>query len=393
MNTRSKETDDLEQLARFLRWAKLHLADETASPESAQEHLPEEAFVDLSLGNLESHLRPSTVEHLAQCEQCREQAAEMIAEAEAMGFVQWSDEEENEEEQKQKAPQPSSAEAEAPSVLPRKREPGTSGRRRSVLSICAVAAAILVMVALLLRPGGPDPAGRIRLADAAFSKGQVAEALTTLESLSASPLDAQLREQLRSVAERHGERLLGQKQFDYVGQLNQQVAKAGVTSTRLDVITAQSLLGHDRLLALDSKPGLSDYGYGQTPSGSPGSKAIDPSLEAGNAQAVVQAIQLLSAACERAPDDREARLNYGHVLLLNNKFTKAAKQFNHMIDVDPNDRQAWLGLGLSAYISGDYEQAVKNFQRVLELGPEDDKVVRANLEMARRRLQESESGA
>ena len=74
---------------------------------------------------------------------------------------------------------------------------------------------------------------------------------------------------------------------------------------------------------------------------------------------------LLASCLEFEPGYKRARLDYVHVLHKRQKFNKALKQAQILLDSDPNNSNLKIGLGNAQQATGDFPGAISTFKSVL----------------------------
>ena len=82
---------------------------------------------------------------------------------------------------------------------------------------------------------------------------------------------------------------------------------------------------------------------------------------------------------EQYPDQRDVRMYYARLLVLDKRYPEARKQFERLLADNPGNPDVIYAVGLLAFQLKDYEVAERNMQRLLELNYRDADAVRYTL--------------
>jgi tetratricopeptide (TPR) repeat protein len=96
-------------------------------------------------------------------------------------------------------------------------------------------------------------------------------------------------------------------------------------------------------------------------------------------RAPAQAAARLERYLEHYPDQRDVRMNYARVLVLEKRYPEARKQFERLLADNPGNTDVIFAVGLLAFQLKDYEVAERNLERLLELNYSDVNTVRYTL--------------
>jgi len=82
------------------------------------------------------------------------------------------------------------------------------------------------------------------------------------------------------------------------------------------------------------------------------------------------AVEMLSQAIERVPDDHELYLSRGIAYTLKAKFAEAQRDYDRAIQLAPQDAGNYIARGLCGLETGDLPSAIKDFQQAADLDPQ-----------------------
>jgi len=92
-----------------------------------------------------------------------------------------------------------------------------------------------------------------------------------------------------------------------------------------------------------------------------------------------QAAERLESYLEQYPDQRDVRMNYARLLVLDKRFPEAREQFERLLADNPGNTDVIYAVGLLAFQLKDYGVAERNMERLLELNYRDVNNVRYTL--------------
>jgi len=97
------------------------------------------------------------------------------------------------------------------------------------------------------------------------------------------------------------------------------------------------------------------------------------------AKSPTQAAARLERYLEQYPDQRDVRMNYARLLVLDKRFPEARQQFERLLADNPGNTDVIYAVGLLAFQLKDYAVAERNMERLLELNYRDVNNVRYTL--------------
>lgn len=277
--------------------------------------------------------------HLAECAPCRGELADMIR----GGFLELP-------EPRQDASFPGPA-------------PSTWQKVRWV-AFFTLAASLFVGVGLLLWPGEREDGYTIALA--ALERGDNATALAQLEKVLDENADPTIVAKARETLERAGYQLakarLNEGDFVGVRSIEDRLTSRGVRSSRIDNLVLQADAGEPAEYTLALSGSLTRLGYGMDGT----VKIKSPPAASEKALALEGQLRTL---VDRDPNQENARLNLGFLLLKRGDLANARAQFEAAATRDNDDAYAHLGLGLVDFMEGHFEAALEQFRRAGQLDP------------------------
>jgi tetratricopeptide (TPR) repeat protein len=92
-----------------------------------------------------------------------------------------------------------------------------------------------------------------------------------------------------------------------------------------------------------------------------------------------EAAARLERYLEQYPDQRDVRMNYARLLVLDKRFPQARAQFERLLADNPGNADVIYAVGLLAFQLKDYAVAERNLERLLELNYRDVNTVRYTL--------------
>ncbi|KPK03608.1 MAG: hypothetical protein AMJ64_15290 [Betaproteobacteria bacterium SG8_39] len=96
-------------------------------------------------------------------------------------------------------------------------------------------------------------------------------------------------------------------------------------------------------------------------------------------QSPAKAAERLERYLEQYPDQRDVRMNYARLLVLDKRFPQARAQFERLLADNPGNTDVIYAVGLLAFQLKDYTVAERNMKRLLELNFRDVDTVRYTL--------------
>jgi tetratricopeptide (TPR) repeat protein len=96
-------------------------------------------------------------------------------------------------------------------------------------------------------------------------------------------------------------------------------------------------------------------------------------------QSPAKAAERLERYLEKYPDQRDVRMNYARLLVLDKRFPQARAQFERLLADNPGNADVIYAVGLLAFQLKDYVVAERNLERLLELNYRDVNTVRYTL--------------
>jgi tetratricopeptide (TPR) repeat protein len=96
-------------------------------------------------------------------------------------------------------------------------------------------------------------------------------------------------------------------------------------------------------------------------------------------QSPAKAAERLERYLEQYPDQRDVRMNYARLLVLDKRYPEARQQFERLLADNPGNTEVIFAVGLLAFQLKDYEVAERNLQQLLELNYSDVNTVRYTL--------------
>jgi len=96
-------------------------------------------------------------------------------------------------------------------------------------------------------------------------------------------------------------------------------------------------------------------------------------------RAPAEAAARLERYLEQYPDQRDVRMNYARLLVLDKRYPEARKQFERLLADNPGNADVIYAVGLLAFQLKDYEVAERNMERLIELNYRDVNAVRYTL--------------
>lgn len=296
--------------------------------------------------------RDRLVEHLSQCPPCRRQVAEMLR----AGVIHFTESPAATGGYQQPEPEPV--------VLRPSRWWQAPAARWAGL---AAAASLLVAVMLTQQGNSPHQA-MLAQAQTRFNDGQYGEALDELETLLQQNLTDDERQRglhlLEQAGFAHAHRRLTQGQFEQVDDIGQRLRKLGVNSVNMTNLELQAAESISSQWSLEQQGGLTLLGYDvATPTQREVTRDV-PGPE------VEESDQRWQAALREHPGEAQLHLNYGYLLLKQDRFDEAKAQFEAAADDEEHRHLALLGLGLIEYLEGNYQAALDQFRAAETIEPE-----------------------
>ena len=336
----------------------------------------EDLLIEWSLGQLEQDSHTEIIEHLANCPFCRRELVAMIR-AGAIVLPITDDEDQPE--------MPDSTEAKVVTMT----DHIPWFRRKLFFAITGLAASIILLLAWgVFRPDSRDATSVIAMARQDLQQKRPTAAFRRVVRFLEQPqqLPASLRAEANQILEESAYKLareeLGQRHFSEVSAIEDQVARHGHTSGRLFGLRIQA--ESKQMVELPISKGkslLNDFYYDRS-----GLRILIKGIPEINKRLKQQ----LAEAVDRFPDSLELRLNYGHVLMEQNDFSRAEEQFAEAVRIDSGSALAQTGLGLALFqqerndkiakaLDDRIAKALVHFRKAVELEPDDPD---ANLNLA-----------
>lgn len=367
-----------------------------SSPNVADEPLPDdknhpvnddELLIRWSMGELEGSEHGQIVEHLAQCFYCRSELAAMIH-AGALTLPERED-----------ARDP--GEASEPTVTALRDRSHPSWKQHALFAITAIAASLLVAVIWGLSARTTNNGSVVAMAQRDLAEGRSATAFERIGQFldENQALDADMRAKANSLLEESGYRLASKEltsgtteSANRVLDIEGRIVRLSAESGRMVNLRIQAERGMSSERTLATKNSLTDYGYEDD--GKNYGKDVGflfPSVM----DTTKRLAKEFAEASQRHPDSLDLRLNFGHFLMEQAEFPRAAEQFAAAVKINPKSALAETGLALALFqqeTTDSIEQALAHFRKAVELAPNDPTTNHNRAVCLRRLGRDSEAG-